>query len=344
MSYTKVAVGTVPTQINYVYSSPEQVVARSSWDDTKNKTSITVYSSYPVEVGDEKCLERAKKWAEYLNLHSWDTKAVKHIVQIDTLNNDPLEKLKLISLESRGEGGRAYKVLVNDKYYVDLREDVLMDVMIQVGVEPGGILGGYFIWAKLANQMRLVRVGSELHKMLVDSHNKKDMPKISKSNLEVGGVYKTRQGSCGIFISYVNTVRYEPKDTFDSFSFQEIPDRKQMLFFSCRQDNVEASLAAASNRDFNVSFHLYKTHNFIEKVGQVSITKNYVELIKKYAQDKIKDDVLVYTGHKVPANKSIINKHMLAGNICYFSNKLNLSVYGEPAPELFNVKKYLLFS
>ena len=344
MSYTKIAVGTIPVQINYVYSAPEQVVAKSSWDDTKNKTSITVNSSYPVEVGDEKSLDRAKKWAEYLNVCSWDRKAIKHIAQIATFNNDPLENLKLISLESRGESGRAYKVLINDKYYVDLREDVLMDVMISVGVKPGGILGGSFIWAKLGNQMRLVRVGSDLHKMLVDSNNKKDMPKISKNNLEIGGIYRTRLGHCAIFIGYVNTVRYEPKGTSDDFSFIEIPDRKQMLFFSCRQDNVEAALAEVADRDLHNNFLMYKAHTFIEKVGDVTITKNYVELIRKYAHDKIKNDVLIYTGHKIPPNKSIINKHMLVGNICYYSNKLNISVYGEPAPELFNVKKYLLFS
>lgn len=346
----KVVVGTIPQKVSYVYGHKLQVISGCTWDIdylNKNSTKIEVYPAFPVSDNDEKSLAIGKSWVEQ-NKRQWDpiTKQwydIDVVALVDVTENKPLKNIKVCSLEHRGEGGRAYKILIDDKYYVDLREDVLVDVMLKAGISVGGILGGTYIWGKLRNQMRIIRVGSELHNLLLDSNIKKDLPKIRKGDLEVGAIYKSRQGDCGIFIDYVNTTTMA--NASDDFKFYYTTQKKAMLFYTpySHEDPVD-SFNSMSNKNMCYKFKICSSHNYIEKIGSVTIDKDYVFLIRSAAKKEITDDILEFTGHKKPDNNySKINKSTLITNIVYYSSKLNLTKYGEPMLEPFDAKKMLVF-
>lgn len=354
MATSRIAVGTIPNKISYVYSKTEDVNTGCYWDIDfweNNSDKVSVYPTFPVAEGDEKTLERAEKWARDKCV-VYDPATNKLIpdgtkVEIVTVENDPIRNVKVLSLEGRGNGGRAYKIVVDDKYYVDMREDVMMDVMLQVGIEPGGSLNGVFIWAKLGNQLRLVRIGSELHKLLEESNKKKELPKLKKNDFEIGGIYQSRKGDKGIFLGYVNTIAFKNDDTStDHFAFLHTKIKKVMLFFEpYHHSDTAKELATSEMKNSQWFFKIMKTTNYIEKIGQVTIDKDYVKLLREHAVKEIKDDILEYTGHKQPEHTwNKMTARSLASNICYASTKLNISKYDEPMRDPFNIKKFLLFS
>lgn len=349
----KIAVGTIPEKISYVYSAPLEVYTGCYWDIdqyTQTGDTVTVYPTYPVGSDLEKDLEKAKQWAEGKRTQ-WDLKQKKHVistdsVSVETFDNGEIKDVKVLSMEHRGNGGRAYKILVDGKYYVDLREDVLLDIMLKTGISPGGILGGTFTWAKLGNQLRIVRIGSELHSLIEDSNKKKSYPKIGKKDLKVGGIYQSRKGERGVFLGYVNSMSYLDKN--DGFTFARVPIKKQMLFFEPFHDSDVQSELDRSGRhmkDMRWFFKIMKSHTFIEKIGEVKIDKDYVDIVRQFSIKEIKDDILEFTGHKAPEHAfAKMHKSTLISNVCYNSIKLNLSRYGEPLQEPFEIKKFLLFS
>ncbi len=237
VAMSNVAMGSLPEKICYVHSNKKiKVNVGCEWDfksdnDKLQTQKVDVFYTFPADNSDKKMLERAEKWA---TLYDKD-------VSFDVINNAPIQNVNLLSLEERGNGGRAYKVIIGD-YYVDLREDVLMDVLLQTGVAPGGVLQGEFIWSKQGAQMKLIRVGSELHRLISEYDSKKDIKPIDKNDLEVGGVYQTKRKEKAIFVGYVNTTVYKTfndkklkaynrKDVDVKYDFKIKKLKKAMLFY-----------------------------------------------------------------------------------------------------------------
>lgn len=69
--------------------------------------------------------------------------------------------IKIIDLESRDEGGRAYKVIDQHNRIFDLRERVLIDIFHRFGVLPNGVVPTSFKWVKDGSHMLLVPEDSE---------------------------------------------------------------------------------------------------------------------------------------------------------------------------------------
>jgi hypothetical protein len=296
---------------------------------------MKVYPTFPVGSDQDNDLGTAKSWVK-------DKSAIK----VDVVDNSPIKQIRLLSLEHRGQGGRAYKVLIDGKYYVDMREDVLIDVMLTQSVADG-ILGGEFIWAKHGTQMRLVRIGSELHKLLAKSNELKDKPKINKSDLEIGGIYRSRKGDHGIFLGYVNTTSFAKLSNQSSaFSFRKTPIKKAMLFYEPpRHLKPTDAFDNLDLKSYHYRFTIRKTHNFLEKTGDVVISVDYVDMLRKFAAKSIKEDILRFTGHKPPPNNwTKMDDSNLASRVCHYSEKLNLSKFGDPLLDPFDIKKFLVFS
>lgn len=329
---SKAAVGYIPKKICYVYSDEEEVHVGCHWDvdwiDTSKNVTVKAFPAFPIEDGDEKSKIRAVVWAEksYINED-------KKIVKFELIDNEPVSGIRVLSVE---EG--TYKVLVG-QYYVDMREDVLMDTIIKDGIQKDGILPATYVWAKFQSQLRLVRVGSELYKLIVEFESKKDIKPISK--LEVGGIYQTRKKEKSIFIGYVNTTIFETtKKSWDekaNFKFKKIPIKKAMLFYDLFNSDFSVDLSAPSQ------FKIKKTHSFIEKLDQVLVPDNIVEMLRAKALKDVKSLLLAHTGHDNP-DDLIISERVLEEWIARQSDHLNLYAYEAPPVQLFDIKKYLLFT
>jgi hypothetical protein len=364
----RVVVGSVPDKIAYVFSDEKLVTVGCKWDinwynesDKPATTKENVLPTFPVDASDENMISKAKTRAAGRYQKSTKT------TQIVVVENKPITNVKVLSLEYRGQGGRAYKAVI-DKYYVDLREDVLMDVLLKAGVNAGGILQGEYIWAKIGSQMKLIRIGSELHRLVVEFGSKKDIKPVRKNELEVGGVYQTRKKEKAIFLGYVNStlykrktkppsgyssyyVSYEQTTYKPSFDYETSKVKKSMLFYRCYDhEGLEKSLEKMKTKPldgFYYDFHIVKSHKYIEKLDQLELPENMINMLREKVATGIKNKVVEYAGFKAPDGQPqrtpSVSMTTLEGDIEYLSEYLNLYEFGSEPIEPFDIKKYLAF-
>lgn len=160
----------------------------------------------------------------------WAGTNLAHTLEVP---NNPITTLELYDIERRSEGGRAWKVGIPLKkgaarLLVDLREDVLLDVIL-MGKAAKGILQGPFIWAINGSQMRLVRVGSTLHKSIELAEKRQAAKPIPPAAWVFGGVYADKNGREFVYLGPVDTdviertyVRGGP-DTFKHVPRRKVP-------------------------------------------------------------------------------------------------------------------------
>ncbi len=139
-----------------------------SEDLIKNISKNDVLHTYPVDAENPTRIESAKKWAS--NHYSVEQKKLT-VFEIE--NN--LSIIRILNLEVRGEGGRAYKCVSTHGFYFDLREDTLLDIFEHVGMEKGGIIKADFVWASTGSQMKLILKGSDTYKQLVEETETKSL-------------------------------------------------------------------------------------------------------------------------------------------------------------------------
>lgn len=123
--FNKKIVGYAPTKMTYVQREPSEVSdywEHDFWGDEKPPTR-TVRETFVVDADNETTRQTATDWAE----HSWRTSTKK--ATFTDKPNTPIDEVEVISLEKRNQGGRAWKVLIEGTYYVDLREDVMLDAL-----------------------------------------------------------------------------------------------------------------------------------------------------------------------------------------------------------------------
>lgn len=285
---TKIAVGLIPEQICYVSSNEQAVKVGCEWDiDWEDGKYISatekVLPTFPTDAHDQNMLAKAKDWASRSLYIYKDGKSeeIERTATTTVVDNIPIKNIRLLSLEKRGEGGRAYKALI-DKFYVDFREDVLMDTILKAGIDIGGILQGEYIWAKMRGQMRLVRVGSELHKLLLEFEDKKHTKPVANKDLIVGGIYKGRQGNEAIFLGFGDTVEFTGYS--DDFKLPQKQHKNMLVFLTYHhvKKNKEEI-----NWDEYIRVDIKKSHTYIEKVGQIKIYYDPFEKIRHHFEQEL---------------------------------------------------------
>jgi len=259
----------IPKSITYVHDKPETI--EEYWEDSDvlmNK--IKVAATWPVETGKD--LDKAIQWAG-------GEKVAKQVV----VDNDPIDNIKVIGLDIRGNGGRAYKVVVDDLYYVDMREDVILDVMFETGIQPGGKLNGTFIWVKYGAQLKLVRVGSELHKeFVIENERYESFVEIKPKDVEVGGLYEMKSGKIYLYLgkmnyySYYQNTKYGGYFSKDEYTNKHIVKEKSHVFLEMvsyeKPEKIKTIKAFLDRKRDNMRYYLdFKTSipKFVKKIKQV---------------------------------------------------------------------------
>jgi len=121
--------------------------------------------AFPVPVrlvnSNSKTSKNAKAWSlghwTYYDHLEGD---IQGVVGVDS-PNVPRTGYRIVGAEQRNEGGRAWKVITPDGFLVDMREDVVMTILIRDGLAADGVLKGEFVWGAKAANLRLIEVGSE---------------------------------------------------------------------------------------------------------------------------------------------------------------------------------------
>lgn len=222
---------------------------------------ITVCDTFPYNPESKTAPETAARWAKttkfnYQTRKYEETPEPKIVVR----DNEPFS-VTITDLHVRSEGGRAYKVVDGDMRRFDLREDQVMEVMKTAGILPGGAVPGTFVWGVLGSQIRLVLVGGELHKSMVEGASDKKAFELaqaagltpSEGSLQPGHVYRKKDKSLHLFLGRVK------RPTVDKiqYAFVEMPQREPLDDDEawpdpeCRND-VTDEWKAAYKRDHEV--------------------------------------------------------------------------------------------
>lgn len=181
-------------------------------EDSQDRVTLEAFPIYISDTSNKKTLETGRIWAKSkTDFYDYSTKkSVKNKTLPDEVvrDNTPFSGIRILSIEHRGKGGRAWKCLIEDgKYYIDLREHILLEAMAHAGIKKGALLEGEYIWGKEGSEMRLIRVGSGLHKELTQATDYKTSALIPRKELEAGTVYRERNGNFRVCLGRVKTLK-----------------------------------------------------------------------------------------------------------------------------------------
>lgn len=204
--------GTIPKEIVYVFRDeitldpPKTVDTYDDMTFEKGHDGQKVFPTWVVEEGNIKTILRAVEWAEKNN----KTIPVKQI----KMQNAPIEKVQIVGINKRYEGGRAWKVIIDDKYYVDLREGSLMEILFDNGIKKSAICNKKLVWAKIGSELKLISVDSlsykEIKKLDDDKAKAPTKEKFLLKNLVPGSVYSSKKmDGIYLFIGFAKTQQIE---------------------------------------------------------------------------------------------------------------------------------------
>ena len=275
-------IGSIPENLK-IFARPESKF-KFKWDDIQNdedplNLTIKCQPAFITDATNLKSQTVATKWCGH-TIYNYETRQREKPSGMEVIDckNDFIKSVRIIGLEVRSQGGRAWKCLINNKYLVDMREDVLLDTMINSGIGPGANLPGNYIFAMISSEMKLIRVGSLLHKKMIESTEFNLKSKITK--LDVGGIY---QNKVGIFLYlgqvYSRTVKSEDIDSsyYQRFSYTRkykytlqkpskhhcVVQLKSVIQNMSELENISRS---------NISFPAKLSTSYRDKIGQIDVT------------------------------------------------------------------------
>jgi hypothetical protein len=240
-----------------------------------------------------------------------------------TVDNLPIKNVKIIN--SRW-------ALIDDKYAVDIDQDLLTDAMVNSKIDKGKI-HGEFIWIRSGSKARLIRINSGMHTKIINSERRSALPKIKKKNLQVGAVYCTPSGVKEVYLGKVDTERHVYD--YRTKSHSKIEVKNKCLFYKIRE-NLE-SFNPEEIKEGNVyKLSVKDNHSFVEMVGHLNLDADIIKQIREGSIKRMKEFV-------ISNSKSQESRRWIESEYRYNSVLINLKMAGEALKENFNIDKYMTF-
>lgn len=292
----RIAYGQIPAQVTMVLAPSEHIGGESG---------IVVTPAFPVDAGNESMLATAHHWASEKYRHSPAAKASamrgkappQPTIEVVTLDNVPRTGYRVVALEKRQLGGRAWKTVTPDGHYVDIREDVLLDQIVSSSIDHG-VLSGEYVWVKHSGDMKLVRVGSATHALFVDANERNTLESIKPEALIVGHAYKSRKGDTFIYLGTYHTIGIQRAGK--QKSWVNLPIRRDVKCESVEIRNVQLwytpdegerdigrcclnDISRDSNR-FHTRFEFLREKTVVTDAGKViDVDANFASMMAKAA-------------------------------------------------------------
>ena len=286
--------GNIPEKLKLFVCDPIKITVTYDDSDIKIGNSFMASETFVSDAENAKTCATGESWAERAKTR-WNPTTRTYdegSFRTEDVDNVPIKDVVITSLEHRGQGGRAYKVIVNQRYYVDLREDVLLDAILNVGISAGGKLNGEYIFAKVGSQMKLIRCESALHNELIKAMMIKQSAKLK--NLKIGRVYKNKTTAM-VYLGKVSTTKLELiEDTNANNSYSPYYARQTKTIKGIKQTPMEGMIFYEfysfqddhTKIDFtnDYRFVIRKTHSIKVDTGlDVQIPDNWLETLQKHA-------------------------------------------------------------
>lgn len=343
----KFVVGSIPTKVVYVFAN--EVSEKIGCEFDKNKI-VKGRITHTADANDKYDYNKVSALTKKITSYSTRDPIV---IEDEEADNVELTDIKLLNISTSGYNGRSYKALLNNKYIIDIREDVVMDTILNNGISKNGKLKGKFIWGRQNGKNRLVRVGSEIHSLLIEYEQRKSKPVLKPDTFVVGGVYQDKRKNKYIYLGKGNTVEYIKENTPSrwmpgytaDYVFKEKPIKSIMSFLYVHNpDSIKDIQTYVDNRENLKNATLASSVKFIEQVGKVKVPKNVFEFIREESIKSIKNDILEFSGAIKPKYQFKITAMSLEYRLIQTSANIHLHGVKEETPELFDIKKYLVFA
>ena len=121
----------------------------------KPQRIVHVRPTFIADALKEKAIERGVAWASQQVWDATEQKYLPGVCEVFDKPNSPIAQVELLDISRRGGGGRAWKVLIEGTFYVDLREDRLLSALRDGKGCKKSMLIGPFVWEVHGSQMRL---------------------------------------------------------------------------------------------------------------------------------------------------------------------------------------------
>lgn len=343
----KSVIGNIPEHVTYFYSKKKKL--ESFWDNSAFHAGWVGQEVTPAFCSDTtntKTMETGRTWAENQN-RGYNPNNIPSVpTQEISRPNDPISGIKIVSLEHRGEGGRAYKVVTTDNFYFDVREDVLMDTMIESGISAGGFLNGTYVWARVNSEMKLVRTGSKLHDALLVSTADRALSKIGYGNFKEGHIYSSKGKDQVIFLGYVDCVTCKYEKPGNSYNYNNrsynnpppIMERTDVYNGLLFTDYHEPSFKMNGFKD--VTPTVKTSHSYIKDIGEVVVPANILDIIREHANKKHLEYAVDRS--KYGGNTQGYKEEQELSTFAWLAPRLTVRGCGEPMPKLDPALELLL--
>ncbi|MDF2534003.1 MAG: hypothetical protein K0R18_160 [Bacillales bacterium] len=244
--------------------------------------------------------ENAEKWATKYN-YDKNRNQTKVSGDVFEYPNVGFDSVTIKNLEVRGQGGRAYQVVLehdDKKFQVDLREDALMDVIRNTGILAGGRLNGTFCFIVEGSQTNLVRENSKVWQSAKKGAESRKSATIKKSDLKIGHKYKSLSGDTGIYLGEVfarsisfkdekETSYYSRKSGAGKLEYGKVA--KKMIFVDAYTSKPIEDFKQGKTSYYNIK--LQTSHSYREDLGKVGDINpaEIVSLANKIGENLYKD-------------------------------------------------------
>ena len=201
--------------------------------------------------------------------------------------------------------------------------------------------------------------------MITNYKDVKEAKPISKNNLEIGGVYKDRQGFDYIFLGSINTtaLKATDRDIPDfainhnssnyyndskkaSLKFKSVFDKNAMLFIKTYGGDYNSYFDKAIEPDSQYVLEIKKSHSLISKVKTLKVPENFISKIRDVNLLSIKDRIGEFA-KQVPikfSSNPMISSWRLQDDIERYSKYLNMYSVDESPVKIFDPSIYITFS
>jgi hypothetical protein len=263
-----------------------------------------VYQAFICDAYNLKQIETAKSWGA--QSCAYDPKTQQYIRNgysiLENLDNKPITNVKIIGIEHRGNGGRAYKVMFQldgKDLYADMREETILDIMYNDGIEKGACLTGEYIW--IADRgCKFIRVGSERYNKLDKPKSKPDdgLCVISRDWV----LYKTQKGlyrlrmqtmegiKAGAIIpnhNYYTTEYYKP----NLLGYKQ--NHPKTTFRACKTKEVQAIEITLNNKKYKEGDEI-TDYSFFKDTRDYSGKKDLGFIIKTFDTKEEKEKLISF--------------------------------------------------
>lgn len=278
--------GTIPQKVTYFWSRTLKV-SPTFEDDAEDGEAIIeldVLPTFPAPADNKKRCTTGKKWATDIAKSSWRMYKGTKKVQ-ETVHDNTPKKYRIVDLEHRSRGGRAYKVVDENNHYFDFREDILLDSLVNANVKKGWLSGDY-IWAVVGSEMKLIRVGSHLHKKMETATKRGKLKKLGTDALQAGGLYQGKKAEPRLLLAFVS-----------------IPGEKKpyMLWFEPYKWELEKGVSPVAllkkqlkEKEYHRIYYtsVTKSHSMIEELGVFKgVPPKIIEMFRKSYHKTLREEL-----------------------------------------------------